>query len=81
MAISLPQYSGPPRRSVAQKGPSADEKIDSLSASLGQYEAKVTGLETEMDAQKKDYEEKIKGERNRSLVCGETAKANVSNAL
>lgn len=53
---------GPPRRSVAAKAPSAEEKIESLSSSFGQYEAKVNGLESELDNQRKLYDDKIKGE-------------------
>lgn len=52
---------GPPRRSVAQGKPSADDKIEALSSTLGEYEAKVTGLEGELDTQKKDYDKRLGG--------------------
>ncbi len=51
---------GPPRRSLATgTAPSADEKIESLTNTLSEYEAKVSGLETEIDAQKKTYESRL----------------------
>jgi hypothetical protein len=53
---------GPPRRSVAKTGPTNEEKIDSLSSSLEHYEKKVNGIESELDDQKKEQENKIKGE-------------------
>ena len=52
---------GPPRRSLAAKAPTTEEKVDSLSTSLSQFEAKVAGLEQELDAQKKDSQERVKG--------------------
>ncbi len=53
---------GPPRRSVGGKAPTADEKIEALSTALAQYEAKVSGLESELDAHRKAYDDKIKGD-------------------
>ena len=46
-------------RSIAEKGPSADEKISSLEAVVSNYEAKVGGLEHEIEAQKEEYEKKL----------------------
>ncbi|TRY80886.1 hypothetical protein TCAL_04708 [Tigriopus californicus] len=50
---------GPPRRSVQGKTPSTEQKIESLSNTLAEYEAKITGLESELDTQKKSYDEKL----------------------
>ena len=46
-------------RSIAEKGPSAEEKISSLEAVVSNYEAKVGGLEHEIEAQKEEYEKKM----------------------
>ena len=46
-------------RSIAEKGPSAEEKISSLEAVVSNYEAKVGGLEHEIEAQKEEYEKKL----------------------
>jgi len=48
-----------PRRSIAEKGPTAEEKLSSLEATLSNYEAKVSGLEHEIETQKEDYEKKL----------------------
>ena len=46
-------------RSIAEKGPSAEEKISSLEAVVSNYEAKVSGLEHEMETQREMYETKL----------------------
>ena len=46
-------------RSIAEKGPSAEEKISSLEAVVSNYEAKVSGLEHEMETQREMYESKL----------------------
>ncbi|XP_023325625.1 uncharacterized protein LOC111699245 [Eurytemora carolleeae] len=50
---------GPPRRSIAEKGPSTEEKVASIEASLSTYEAKIQGLEHEIESQKDKYEKTI----------------------
>lgn len=56
---------GPPRRSVQGKTPSTEQKIESLSNTLAEYEAKINGLENELDSQKKSYDEKL---QSRSIL-------------
>ena len=46
-------------RSIAEKGPGPEEKIASLEAVVSNYEAKVSGLEHEMETQKEEYEKKL----------------------
>ena len=46
-------------RSIAEKGPSAEEKITSLEAVVSTYEAKVNGLENEIETQREQYEKKL----------------------
>ena len=46
-------------RSIAEKGPTAEEKIASLEAVVSNYEAKVSGLEHEIETQRESYEQKL----------------------
>ena len=55
-------------RSIAEKGPSADEKITSLEAVVATYEAKVNGLENEIETQREQYENKLLEFAQRSVV-------------